>query len=402
LGRQADTKAGTFNGTSSYADTRLALNTGKSFTIGAWVRLTDKSADRSIFTRDSSGYASMYFQYHKSTDRWLAQMPSATSGDSIQWFNATSDEAPKVGVWTHLAAVYDAGASGLQLYVNGDPQGRADEVTPFHDPDGASWIGRSGGSWFAGDIADVRVWQRVVDDAEVKGEASPNAATVIWQFEDQSLPATATDSSLRDPDAPGTFIGGVTWKTEGHPNPDGDSGGIDVDRGAITLDGTTGAVTTRARVRTDQSFTVAGWARLTDTARDQTVVSQYGAHASGFQLGYGATCKCWRFTLPATDGTNPATTVAQGAAAAAGTWTHLTAVYDATAATATLYVDGTPVPSVKVAARTWNAAGQFTVGRTLRNDASTEYFAGDIDDVYAYQEVLNAEAVDNLRRKEAP
>ncbi|HEX5200356.1 MAG TPA: LamG-like jellyroll fold domain-containing protein [Actinoplanes sp.] len=402
LGRQADTKAGAFRGTSSYADTKLALNTGKSFTISAWVRLTDKSADRTVFTRDASGFASLYFQYQKSTDRWLAQMPSATSGDSILWFNATSDEAPKVGVWTHLAAVYDAGASGLQLYVNGDPQGRADEVTPFHDPDGASWIGRSGVSWFAGDIADVRVWQRVVDDAEVKGEASPNAATVIWQFEDQSLPTTATDSSLRDPDAPGTFTGGVTWNTEGHPNPDGDSGGIDVDRGAITLDGATGAVTTRARVRTDQSFTVAGWARLTDTARDQTVVSQYGAHASGFQLGYGATCKCWRFTLPATDGTNPATTVAQGAAAAAGTWTHLTAVYDATAATATLYVDGTPVPSVTVAAQTWNAAGQFTVGRTLRNDASTEYFAGDIDDVYAYQEVLSAEAVDNLGRKEAP
>lgn len=59
-------------------------------------------------------------------------------------------------------------------------------------------------------------------------------------------------------------------------------------------------------------------------------------------------------------------------------------------------------PNVAVAARTGNAAGQFTVGQALRNDVSTEYFAGDIDDVYAYQEVLNAEEVDNLMRQEAP
>lgn len=103
-------------------------------------------------------------------------------------------------------------------------------------------------------------------------------------------------------------------------------------------------------------------------------------------------------------GTNPTTTTTVQAttATAANTWIHVTAVYNADAGTATLYVNDTAVPSVAVAARTWNAAGPFTVGRALHNDANTEYFAGDIDDVYAYQEALDADEVDNLMRKEAP
>ncbi|MEU4243624.1 LamG-like jellyroll fold domain-containing protein [Actinoplanes sp. NPDC026619] len=405
LGRDPDSRAGTFNGTSSYADTKLPFNTARSYTVEAWVRLTDKNADRTILARNASGNASLYFQYNKALDRWIAQMPSATAGDadSIKWAVAPSDEAPKVGVWTHLAAVYDASVNSLNLYVNGNSEGGADEVTSFNDPDGASWIGRDGFSWFAGDIADVRVWSRPLGDDEIQTSAAPRIPAVSWQFEDQSLATTAPDSSGRDPDAPGAFTGGVTWKTEGHPIPDGAGDGIDQDRGAITLNGTNAAVTTRARLRTDQSFTVAGWARITDLTRDQGVVSQYGAHASGFQLNYGATCKCWRFLLPATDGTNPTTTTVQATTAVtAGAWVHLAAVYNATTATATLYVGGTATAPVTVPARTWNSTGLFTVGRVLQNDAGTGYFAGDVDDISAYQDALTTDEINNLRLKETP
>ncbi|MFI7601213.1 LamG-like jellyroll fold domain-containing protein [Actinoplanes sp. NPDC049681] len=404
-GRLADSKAGTFNGTSSYADTGLPFNTGQSFTVEAWVRLTAKSAKRTILARTGSDKASLYLQYDAESDCWLAQMPSATSGDSVATFDAICNEGVKaqLNTWTHVAAVYDASVNGLQLYVNGKPQGYADEVTPFNEPDKTAWIGRSGTAWFAGDIADVRVWQRAMGDAEVEAEAAPRKPMVIWQFEDQSQPTTATDSSLVEPEASGTFTGGVAWKTEGHPHPDGDTSGTDSDLGAITLNGTTGAVTTRARVRTDQSFTVAGWARITDTTRDQAVLSQYGTHTSGYRVGYGSTCKCWRFVLPTTDTANAAAvTVESTAAVTAGTWVHLAGVYDATAGTATIYVNGTAAPAITVPTRTWNAAKQFTVGRGLRQDASGEYFAGDVDDVYAYQEALDSEEINNLRRTGAP
>ncbi|MEV6304031.1 LamG-like jellyroll fold domain-containing protein [Actinoplanes sp. NPDC051861] len=403
LGRRPDIKSGTFNGSTSRAVTGLPLNTAKTFTVTAWVRLTDRSQDRNVFVRDTGGNAALYFQYRKADDRWLAQMPSAASGDTVVWNDAVSNEPPKTGVWTHLAAVYDASVNNLALYVDGKSQAGVQDVHPFHDPNGTTEI--SGGrNRFAGDIAEVRVWQRALLEGDLRSEVAPRQPVVSWQFENQSSPATATDSSGRDPDAPGTFTGGVTWKTdEGHPNPAGTTDGTDKDRGAITLNGTSGAVTTRARLRTDQSFTVAAWARLTDDTRFVNVVGQSGTVSSGFQLNYGITCKCWRFVLPTADGTTPVSTHVQDAVPAAlNTWTHLAAVYDAAAGTAMLYVNGKPA-SVPVAhTANWNSTGAFTVGRARWNNLDTDYFKGDIDDVVAYQEALTPENIDNLMRKESP
>jgi len=397
LGRQADSKAGTFNGANSYVNTQLDLNTGKSFTVSAWVRLADKSADRTFFTRPGSNLASLYIQYDKADDKWRAYMPSATSGDAITYYKALSDAPAKAGVWTHVAAVYDSTVNGLELYVNGVPQGRADEVTAFNELGQTSWIGRSGASWFSGDISDVKVWERVVTEQEIAYGARPKSPMVDWEFEDQSLPTTAVDSADK---ANGAFAGGVTWKSEGHPST-ADSDGWDTDWGAVTLDGTTGAVDTRARLRSDQSFTVAGWVRLTNGNRDVTAVSQAGVHSSGLQLAYGTNCTCWKFVLPQTDSTDPtSTTVQDPAPATIGTWTHLAGVYDASTDTATLYVNGTKVASLTTPTPPWNSTGQFMAGRTWWNDTYRNYFTGDIDDVLAFQEALSDDNIGSLMNEQ--
>jgi hypothetical protein len=105
--------AATFNGTSSYASTDLTVDTTKSFSISAWVRLSDKSADRTIFSRDSGGNPSFILQYQKSTDEFVARMPNHATGDDTYWFDAESYSSPEIGVWYHLAAVYDAEQTSL-------------------------------------------------------------------------------------------------------------------------------------------------------------------------------------------------------------------------------------------------------------------------------------------------
>jgi hypothetical protein len=215
---------------------------------------------------------------------------------------------------------------------------------------------------------------------------------VNWQFEAQNSPTTVPDSGNYQAD--GTFAGGVSWNLTGHPSTSGDSGGYDDDMGSIHLDGT-GSVTTTARLETDHSFTVAGWIHLTGSTADATVISQAGTHSSGFQLKFAAACTCWQFVLPATDANNPATVVAADPnPAAVGTWTHLAGVYDAVTGQATLYVNGvaaadpTPVTSPQ-----WNATGKFTVGQAWWNGAAAQAVTGDIDDVYAFQEVLDADDI---------
>ncbi|WP_412742823.1 LamG-like jellyroll fold domain-containing protein [Krasilnikovia sp. MM14-A1004] len=401
-GHTVDNPAGTFNGTSSYADTALPLNTTRSFTVSAWVRLTDKSVDRTVFTRDASGYSPLYFQYHKASDLWLAQMPSATSGDAVTWYNALSREPAKTGVWTHLAATYNAATGTLILYVNGQSQGTIAGVTTFTGDTWPTWIGHSYRTWFAGDIADVRVWERPLTGTEIITAAEGDRPTVDWQFEDSSDPHIAKDSS--DHNADGAVTGDATFHDEGHQNPAADGDTTKADTGSMKFNGTNAAVTAKARLRTDQAFTVAAWVRLTDTSHFATAVSQDGAHSSGFQLQWGYNCKCWEFAMPNADAIDPGqTSVLARGTAPTNTWTHLVGVYDPfdttngnSTGTAKLYVNGNLASTAPAPPATWNATGLFTVGRSQWNDHPSDWFPGDIDDVRAYQAALTPEKIANM------
>ncbi|MEV6602091.1 LamG-like jellyroll fold domain-containing protein [Actinoplanes sp. NPDC051346] len=384
-GRMFGRKAGVFNGTSSYASTDLKLNTARSFTVSAWARLTDKSADRTIFARDAKGYASLYFQYQKSSDRWLAQMPSATTGDAVKWQGALSSSPAQTGVWTHLTAAYDADLKTLTLYVNGAAETSVDEMESFNDPEGATWIGRSGTTWFAGDIADVNVWARARNAAEIDEQASA-APIANWQLDDDSDPTIAKDAT--DAENHGKLAGGAGYTYPGHN---------DWDIAALKFNGTDAAVTAGPLVRTDQSFTVAAWAKISKTDGDYTVLSQDGAHASRFALQWGSSCSCWRFVSADTDQAVPATAHADGpTGAAANTWTHLAATYDATSGTMTLYVNGVAAEPVQTAAAPWQATGAFAAGRGRGNDRNSGWFPGEVDAVRLYQGVLSADAIMGL------
>ncbi|MET8151339.1 LamG domain-containing protein [Actinoplanes sp. NPDC049668] len=375
-GRLAGTSAGTFNGTSSFGITPLKLDTSKSFTVASWARLTDKSADRTIVTRDASGSASLYFQYQKSTDRWIAQMPTATSG-TVTWNDVRSVKPPKLGKWTHLATVYNSRLKTLTLYVDGVVNGTTRNVDTFNDANGATWIGRSGGTWFAGDLAEVAMWDRVVTAGEIGDLAGPTTIA-DWAF-DETTGTVAGDSGQRG--NLGTLTGGITRTTPGSAA---------TDPGALRFNGTDAFVTAgKPLLRTDQSFTVAAWLRVTDNTHFQTAVSQDGLHSSAFQLQWGYNCKCWEFAMPNADTVNPGqVSVMEPATAALNTWTHVAGVYDAAAGTATLYVDGKQAATLAAPATPWHAVGPLTVGRTRWNDGNSDWFTGDIDDVQVYQGVL--------------
>jgi hypothetical protein len=374
----------TFNGTSSQARLGLSIDPTKSFTVSAWARLTDTSADRTVVTLDASGYASLYFQYQKSTNRWLAQMPSATSGSSITWWNALSTSAPKIGVWTHLAASYDAGTKRLSLYVNGVEEGVATGVTPFANPNEVTMIGRSGVTWFAGDLSDVRIWDRYVAVNEMR-DVTAAVHIADWEFDD-GFGTQASDSTLFN--HPGTLSEGAAWSMAGHTLND---------LGAITFNGVDSVVSSNALVHTNQSFSVTAWVRLTSTDGFATAVSQDGAHSSAFQLQFGYNCQCWEFAMPNSDAINPGqVSVLAAGTAPLNTWTHLAAVYNTTTNTASLYVNGTLAAHHSGRAGPWDASGPFTVGRTRWKYNTRDWFPGDIDTVHVYQGALTSTDIQAL------
>ena len=386
-GRIAGRTAATFNGVNSYASTNLAIDTSSSFTVAAWVRLTDMNADRTIFTRDASGFASLYFQYHKSRDSWLVQMPSATSGSSITWWNVTSSQPPRPGVWTHLAATYDQIQRKLTLYVNGVADGSASGVTPFNDPSGAAWIGRSGSTWFAGDIADVRAWSRTIGADQIRALTSATPV-VNWQFA-EGQGRIVHDSTFASNQ--GILSGNGVWNPAGHRPGDAAS---------LAFDGATGVVQSAGPLlRTDQSFSVAGWVLLTSNAGDATAISQDGVHSGGFQLRFGKACGCWEFAMPNRDDNSPGQASARAPRSASlNVWTHLVGVYDAATSRALLYVDGKLAATATAPTTPWQASRRLTVGRTLWNGGNSAWWPGGIDAVVAFQGVLRPDQIDLLHR----
>ncbi|MFD6568313.1 LamG-like jellyroll fold domain-containing protein [Micromonospora profundi] len=433
----------TFNGTSSYAQTSgQVLDTSKSYSVAAWVRLTDRSADRTVVTKDASGSASLYFQYQKSTDRWLAQMPSATSG-TITWWNATSSSVPQTNVWTHLTCVYDAVDDTLKLYVNGKLESTVNGVVGFNDATRPFWIGRSGSTWWQGNLADVQVFDRVLVPHDFTGQLAadplsggfnePGMLTPIpagnWDFENaQSCYVTDFRDSCEAPDsvtawarwlaltkgseiAAGYGGGQGLWLDYRYFPDDGfDENTQEYARSAIKLaphtDPDGNELNTwqeKPVLRTDDSFTVSAWVMLSSPVGMRTAVSQRGTHESAFWLKYQSDVGKWQFNLSDEDATTTSTiSVRSTNAAESEVWTHLTGVYDAGRKEIRLYVNGVIEGVQAVPFTPMTSNGPLLVGRALWHDQVIDQWTGGIDDVAVFQGAMTDTAVFNLYNSRIP
>ncbi len=213
------------------------------------------------------------------------------------------------------------------------------------------------------------------------GGSAPNLVG-YWNF-DEGAGTTAADSSGHG--HPLTLQGGASWTT-----------GI-VGPHALAVTPQQDAASSAPVIDTSQSFTVSAWVNLASTTGFQTFVSEDGTQVSGFYLQLRADTGRFAFTRLAYD-----STAAYGAIASAsaivpqpGVWYMLTGVYDATAQTASLYVDG-QLQQTTNAVAPWAATGALAVGRGFYNGAPTDWVSGSIDDVRAYSGVLAAPAISAL------
>lgn len=153
-----------------------------------------------------------------------------------------------------------------------------------------------------------------------------------------------------------------------------------------------------ALLRTDGSFTVSAWASLASDDKYYTVASQDGSRASGFKLQYNDYYDRWAISFTNGDVDNPSTIYKALSAnpPALNTWTHLTGVYDATAAKLRIYVDGALSGEATVPVTPWNATGPFVVGAAKVDGARSHHFTGSIDSVRVHGRVLSATEISAL------
>jgi len=378
-----------FDGADDYAATAASgpvLNTGKSFTVTAWVKAGSTAASMAVLSQGGVSNPALRLGYDRDTNRWAFAMSHADTGSGLS--QAISTLVPRVGVWTHLAGVYDSGAKRMTLYVNGIAQQSADYTGTEWSGTQALQMGRAiqGGAWsrwWNGSIAEAQVWNRVVSAAELAEMTDPIRVGAVgrWDMEDVG-PGPTYDGS------------GLAHDFDFYPQPGGPQippTGTGHSGAALTMDGVDDyARTNEPVVYTDQSFTVSAWVNLSPTVTgNQVAVSQHGTVESGFYLKYEHSDGYWYLVYGDADGTTGTGTLVRSLSPAVkGSWVHLTGVYDAQAGTIRFYV-GTALQGTAAVSTPWHASGPLSLGRVLWRGILIDYWTGSIDEVRVYQGAIN-------------
>jgi hypothetical protein len=389
------------------------------------------------------------------TPHWsfLMKDTSAQSSTTVAALAPSALTAADVGRWTHIAGSFDPVEKKIRLFVDGVKVAEVDRTAAPWSATGRFVVGRGfaggavGGFW-KGSIADVQVFDRVLvgddftgrrafaeDDSGGNGFEEPGTLAPVqvgsWDF---NSAVDCRRADLRDTcEAPDLRTAWSRWLALSRGADIQESGDRRLEKPALWLDeqffaaddgtvpdevtseygrsaaknGTTppdddGREFTlwqeQQVLRTDQSFTVSAWAMPSaDMTGSRTVVAQRGTHESAFGLRYDADHGKWVFTVGSQDVPTAAgatmTDLTSTAAAVAGVWNHLTAVYDAGAKQTRLYVNGEPAGVATVTESPFNAAGAMLVGQTFRHGALTDQWHGGIDDIAVFQGAMNDAAV---------
>lgn len=158
--------AAQFDGTDDHLRAPSVVDTSQSFSAAAWVKLDSKGgSNKTVLSAAGTHLSSFYLQHNASSDRWALTTAVQDSTTPV-WSGISGTSIPQTGVWTHLAATYDAEAKVMRLYVNGALEATKTNVTIWK-ASGDFRIGGVGGIMWHGSIDEVRVWNRTVSAAEL-------------------------------------------------------------------------------------------------------------------------------------------------------------------------------------------------------------------------------------------
>ncbi|WP_203902264.1 LamG domain-containing protein [Virgisporangium aliadipatigenens] len=373
--------------------------TDASFSVSAWAKISSLDpTSATVVSQSGANNVGFSVQYEKWNDRFVFVLPRTDAAQAPADF-VRAPARPVAGEWTHFAGVYDANQKRIFFYVNGVLAGSAPR-NPTWTANGPLRIGHytNGGATagpFPGMIDEVKLYDRPLSAEEVRAQVgTDNVQTGYWKFDDDAASRTAANA------VPGGAAGVRNGNASFVPGPVA---------GAVRLAGGDDHVTMNGPVvRTDQSFTVAGWLtpdRAPSSGNNHTAISQDGEVNSGFFLGYrNVDGGVWEFHLPSADAGpgRPGDTVLRSGAGSAvvGRSVHVAGVHDASTGTVSLYVDGR-LAGTTTRTGGFNATGAFRVGGGLWEGQRTNPWFGTVDEVRTYNRVVSEAELQGLVSRDA-
>ncbi|WP_327667120.1 MULTISPECIES: LamG-like jellyroll fold domain-containing protein [unclassified Streptomyces] len=146
------------------------IDTGQSYSAGAWVKLNSVSGGNQTFA-SLVGFKVSPFYLQLSGGKFTFVTRAADTNNSTATI-VTATSSASTGTWYHVLGVYDSGAQTISLYVNGTLQGSASFSSPWAAR-GATVIGagtyNQGPVDFTnGQIDNVHFYNRVLSTSEIQ------------------------------------------------------------------------------------------------------------------------------------------------------------------------------------------------------------------------------------------
>ena len=395
----------TFNGTATSSVISPSSQPGpNSFSIEAWIKTTTTTGGKIIGFGDSNTGDSGSYDRHLYMDDAGQVIFGVYPGQTV---TITSGASYNDGQWHHVVATM--GSGGMALYVDAKRVGQNPTVTTAQAYNGYWKVGGDNiGGWpnqptsedFTGSIDDVAIYSAPLTAAQVtnhyiaSGRTAPVGArptdvygsTVFdatpdayWRL-DETSGTVAKDITPNG--ANGNYSGGVTLGVPGAI-----SGTTDT---AITLNGVDGLVSSALSSTAPSVYSEEVWFKTTTTSGGKII--GFGSSPTGPSGSYD------RHVYMINDGqlifgtwTGQENLVTSPASYNDGTWHLLVATQGSDGMT--LYVDGAVVgTNPQTAAQDYD--GYWRVGGdTTWGGASSDYFAGSVDDVAVYSSELSAAQV---------
>lgn len=365
-----------------YASTSTpVVNTKDSFTVSAWVQLSNPAANRVVLTEPGTNGSAFALYYSASGHQWIFNRANKDTATGPVYIRSVADQTnPPLNVWTHLAGVFDTKGDTdknndtIQLFVNGRPQGKP-VVLATGNPTYEPWTANEGlqmgrskvagkyGENFFGLLDEVAVWQRPLTGDEIAKEAQAAVDDVptnelVAQWDAAGATTTALPETSVYPVAGMNLAGGAAPNT---------------DHSAIVFNGTSGyASMTGPVVDESGSFTVSASVEVDSEALKAKPVGYAGqvagqrtANESAWALWIikpAADSYQWKFTRTTVGSDGKVTQAAEvpgGDLATTDTWVQVTGVFDAQ--------------------ETWESADSTDPSKTLTNYGRLHLYVGDFD-----------------------
>ena len=396
-----------FDGTADYVSMPLNLNSLSAVSVSAWV----KSDVADITTSDGT-----IFSNFQLTDTLQLGITSAEKfffnvyNTSAQQSSAQADSASNVTEWHHVIGVYDG--ANIYIYVDGvSADSTPGSLTPPTRNGGTTYRigsgGQSGTTYFDGDIDDVRVYSRVLTQAEItrlynmgtpahvnvsQSNGSLSSGLVgHWTFDggdtDWTTDSTGTLSDVSGSGYDGTILGS-TQKVFPTRGVIGQAGNFDGVNDYVINASQISAVTANS------DYSVSAWIKYSETTTGSYfIASQVISSSDRFTFTVEGTAAAGSFIHFAHyNGTSYNGTRANPKPA--DTWHHVVAVNRSSGTVHDLYVDGVLSNDSTGGGGTnpGSSAANFRVGQAGTGGP----FLGQIDDVRVYNQALTQAEITRL------